>query len=150
MIEDILKQELLNSHYNGMSADEAFASLTNGRKIKTVSQKNVPLSLPSIMAVCSSQSLGKLVTLPCLTDIRDKIQNNDRDGVKLWGQLLAAAGIITPEECQEITRICGLVADIETFIDEPPRMIGVFNGNPDFKNTITRSQFDTAWLSTGR
>lgn len=61
------------------------------------------VTLAGVMSLLSPASIAKLVANPNLTDIRDKIKDQDITGVSLWGQMLLAGEVITADEHTAIT-----------------------------------------------
>lgn len=149
-IEQALQEEFAHSRYEGVDADDAFDLFTAGRSVVNTEQQLKPFTVGEVLSLCGQQSLAKLVALPCLTDIRDKIQQNDREGVMLWGQVLTAAGTITQQEANAIAAICQATEEVEVTTEEMPRLFAAFAGRANFPNGITREQFDAAWAAAGR
>jgi hypothetical protein len=149
-VDQVLQSEFANSFYNGMTADDAFAAFTAGRSVTTTEQQLKPFTVGEVLSLCGQGSLAKLLLLPCLTDIRDKIQQNDREGVMLWGTVLTAGGVITQGEAEEIAAVCQATESVEVETVEDPRVFAAFAGKADFPNMIDRAQFDAAWAAAGR
>ncbi len=149
-VASVLDEELRESLYDSLTADEAFAFFNEGRDVTNTVERPVPLTVAGVLAGISQESASKLVMLPSLTDIRDKIQANDLEGVLLWGQLLAMADIITPEEATAIQAACVLTEKVEVTTREDARVIVAFVGHAGFPNQIDREAFDAAWSQAGR
>ena len=149
-IEQVLQDEFAGSFYDLMSDDDAFFVFTSGWTLKTIEQRPKPFTVSQVLALCSQASLAKLVMLPSLTDIRDKIEANDGDSLLLWCQFLAGAGTITTSEATAIAAACQATETAEVETEESPRIHTAFAGHAGFPNEITREHFDAAWAAAGR
>lgn len=149
-VEEVLQSEFEKPDYDGMTADAAFAAFTVGRDVVTQEQRLKPFTVSDVLSLVGQLSMAKLVMLPSLTDIRDKIQQNDREGVLLWGAMLTAAGTITEQEAAAISAVCQSTESVDVTTREDARILAAFVGLADFPNTISREQFDAAWAAAGR
>lgn len=149
-LEQVLQEEFAGSFYDGLAADAAFAAFTIGRDVVTQEQRLKLFTVSDVLSLVGQPSMARLVMLPSLTDIRDKIQQNDREGVLLWGAMLTAAGTITEQEAAAISAVCQATEAVDVTNHEDARILSAFAGLADFPNTITREQFDAAWSAAGR
>lgn len=149
-IEQVFQEEFSHSRYDGVDADDAFDLFTLGRSVVTTEQQLKPFTVGDVLSLCGQESLARLVMLPSLTDIRDKIEANDRDSLLLWCQFLAGAGTITTSEATAIAAVCQATETAEVETEESPRIHTAFAGHAGFPNEITREQFDAAWAAAGR
>lgn len=103
---------LRNDLYNGPLKDDLLPLLESADDRAVSKMYNTKtaasMTLIGILSLLSEESIQKLVVNPNLTDIRDKISEQDFIGVQMWGQMLVAGSQITTEEYANI------VASIES------------------------------------
>lgn len=104
-----------------------------------------PLQLIQIMGALQA-SLPSLLELPALTDMRDKVLAQDREGVGFWAAALALGGKITAEEKAAIDGL--LAATVQ-----PPPVVKYHKSRfvtsglkyrPEFPNKIRPSDVQAA------
>lgn len=101
-----LAAELQDSRYSGKTPDEIVAILHAKPEIRTPQPpKLAELTLIAVLSILSDASATNLSKLPLFTDVRDKIKQQDREGVGMYALFLAKAGAITAEEAISIGQL---------------------------------------------
>jgi hypothetical protein len=136
-----IKTELSREEYRGINAQQAYALLHDPRPEKATGVVPKPLSIARLLEVLSPETIARLADWPHLTDLRDKIVADDREGVALWGQLLVAAGKITTEEFNAVSSELTATEDTETTELLPPRIVTAFRGIAGMPNAIPFEEF---------
>jgi len=141
-LKALLLAELRSPVYAGLSESEAFGRLNDPQPVTGTRAK--PLTVAGVMSLLSPASVAKLLPLPCLIDVRDKIQGQDRDGVALWAQVLAMGAVITAEEAGSVVASLEAteVVDAGTL---PPRINTEFGGVPGMPNRLKPEVFAELW-----
>jgi len=141
----LLRTELHQSVYTGLTADRAFALLNNPQTVTTSQTVPVTMDVAALLGQLSAGSVKNLANWPHLTDLRDKIQSQDQQGVALWGQILVAAGLITQTEHDAVVATISQTTTRQIQTVEPPRVMTSFVGEAGFPNYIERADFDAVW-----
>lgn len=144
-LKDKLIAELSSPVYAGLSESQAFALLNDPRTVTTTTEKLKTLTVGGILSALAPGSVQKLLLLPCLLDVRDKIQAQDRDGVCLWAQVLAMGGAITSDEAAAVIAALAETEDVTTTETVPPRINTEFGGVAGMPNCIRSDEFTALW-----
>lgn len=134
--------ELSGPAYAGLSESQAYGLLNDPQPVTETRPKM--LTVEGVMAGLSQASIANLLTLPCLIDVRDKIQSQDRPGVALWAQVLAMGGAITQPEAVVVIASLQESETVETG-ESPPRINTQFGGIPGMPNRLKPDVFAELW-----
>ena len=150
LVEERLVSEFSLPFYDGMTAEQALQVFNDGRTVESTAVVPKQLTIAGVLGLLSQPSISKLVALPSLTDIRDKIQQGDAGGVALWGQVLVASGIITQDEGVAIA--AKLTETEEKTVEQydPPRCSQALAGVPGAPNRLDQADFQDVWTKAGR
>lgn len=150
--QQMLADHLKGDAYGGKARDEAYAAFHSRPPVKSETvQKPRPMTITGVISLLSQASVARLVVNPNLTDIRDKIQQQDYQGIALWGGLLAAGGQITPDELAAIQAALSATDSVTVVTETGPAPIEVLSmATSGFPNRVTADEFAAAWSAAGR
>lgn len=141
-IKSRLLDELRSPVYAGLSESAAYSLLNDPQPVTETRSK--PLTVAGVMSALSQASIAKLLPLPCLIDVRDKIQSQDSEGVGLWAQVLAMGGVITQQEAGSVMASLDETEDVVTG-EKPPRINTEFGGVTGMPNRLKQADFAELW-----
>lgn len=149
MLTDELKSKLIaelsSPVYAGLSESQAYGLLNDPQVVTTTSQQPKALTVESVLAALSAGSVAKLLPLPCLLDVRDKIQAQDRQGVGLWANVFAMGGAIAAQEVAGVMSVLTATEDVTTSETVPPRISTEFGGVNGMPNRLKPEDFAELW-----
>lgn len=149
MLTDELKEKLIaelgSPVYAGLSESQAFALLNDPQIVATTTKQPKTLTVEGVLSALAPGSVAKLLPLPCLLDVRDKIQAQDRAGVGLWAQVLAMGGAISPAEAGAVIAALSESESVTATETVPPRINTEFGGVAGMPNRIKPDQFAALW-----
>ncbi len=96
-----LRAELQKPAYAGLTDSQRFDLLHAPAAVANPTpqgQTAKPFTIAQVFGLLSAASAGKTCSVAFMPDIRDKIAANDRTACGLYANLLAAGGVITPDE----------------------------------------------------
>lgn len=141
---DILLTELRTELYNNKTVDQAYELFHATSETVSINSP-IEISISTLLSKLSLESIGKLVAWPSLPDLRNKIIQNDKSGVVLWGQLLLLGGIITQNEFNDIYSYVNSTENKNINIEKASRISIISSGVGGFPNKISIDDFTIAW-----
>lgn len=147
-MHDALKAELQRDVYSGLTRQQAWDLLHLPQTTVTTVTQPVPMTLEAVMGAIGT-GLAAVLELPSFTDLRDKVQNQDRQGIGLYATALQIAGKIDDTQKAAVLAIVSATEDVQVETVHDARICRAFIGVTAMPNVIADTDFDAAWAEIG-
>lgn len=131
-----LRTELQRARYAGKTVAEIRALLEAPEVVTQPVTRPKVLTVEWLLSGLTPESLVKLMAWPHLTDLRDMVVRQDREGAARWASLLAGTGFVSVPEAGAVLSKLTETEQTEVVDTLMPPIFRAYSGIPYARNSV--------------